>query len=664
MTGFLYLKAPAGFDLPSPAQFAPRGTTLAWNLKRQEASEALWTWGGAAGDIRVGGGGEGRFVTLSGYITGLKEGPSFRSQAEVADFLLKAFERDADPRAICALAERAHGSFSVLFRSQQLGRLICLSDRVASRPLWLYKRDGVTAVSTHPSSIAAALGLTTFDTGAMASLLLYGGPMDPRKSLFKGISGLAAGSLLELDDHGGARERRWYTFRHNPDSHLSRTEWTRVAADRLVAAAERILKLGESPVIFFSGGTDSRLAAAAMKAAGGRPLLLTLGDSVNTEAKVARQAARALGLPHEILLRDRYHYLRGLRRAVFESAGNYVWTHGHFSQAAEQIGSRQPGAAFMLGDFCEAFSKLCCSVPAVAGSALTQERFLAEFDRLPLPLYQPRNRDASLSLLARDARDEAVVNLRESLATRYTELRPGTADPAVFADQFLRWEQTGTIATFFMFLNLRSAGADRNLMFDRDVQGLLEVLPAAMRNSANLGARLIAKLWPRAAWVPNSNSLLPMCFPPAAHQFTKTCKPLLGKVRRWWMGNPYTTTASWPQHHVLYLNDPKWRRFIEGVIDEAESLDQAVFDPGAIRQAWQELGQGKQERALDIQKVVLFTHTVRMLKTGVSRYLAEAEEEAFGADSPERALATAAKVKGSEASQVPTHGQSAPQSIR
>ncbi len=631
MTGFLYLRTPAGFDLPAPAQFAPRGATLTWALQRPEAHEALWTWGGTAGDIHVASG-DGRFVSLSGYLTGIHQGPSFRTQAEVADFLLNAFERDPDPQVISALAERAHGSFSVLFRSKRLGGLFCLTDRVASRPTWLYQRNAITAISTHPSSLAAALDLRDFDTGAMASLLLYGGPMDPRKSLFKGISGLAAGSLVELQDDRPAQERRWYTFRHTPDAHLSRTEWVRLAADRLVAAAESILKLKESPVLFFSGGTDSRLAAAAMKAAGGSPLLVTLGDSVNTEAKVAARAAKAMGLPHEILLRDRYHYLRGLPRAVFESAGNYVWTHGHFSQAAEQIGSRQAGAAFMLGDFCEAFSKLCCSVPAVAGSPLTQERFVAEFDSLPLPLYQPIDRAATLSLLARDVREEAVANLRASLAARYGELRPGTADPAVFADQFLRWEQTGTIATFFMFLNLRSAGADRNLMFDRDVQGLLEVLPGTMRDGANLGARLIAKLWPKAAWVPNSNSLLPMCFPPVAHQFTKKCKPLLGVVRRWWMRNPYTTTGSWPQHHVLYLHDPEWRRFIEGVIGEAESLDSSVFDPGAIRQAWQELVQGKQERALDIQKVILFSHTVRMLKTGVARYLAEGEEQHPGAE--------------------------------
>lgn len=635
MTGFLYLKTPAGFDVPAPAQFAPEPAAAAWIARREPFSEGLWTWGSPAGDVWFSGGssGDGEFLVLSGYITAFKNGPSFRSQSELVKFLLGTVNGGASSQDLAALFERAHGSFSVLYRSAKSGRLICVTDRVASRPLWFYKRDGVTALSTHPSAIAAALRLSTFDKAAIASLLLYGGPVEPRVSLFKGVSGIDPGSLWELEDQAEPERRRWFTFRHNPDARLSRSEWTRLAAERLTTAAHRILELDANPVLFFSGGTDSRLAAAALKAAGGNPFLVILADSANTEVKIAGRAAKALGLQHEILWRDRLWYLRGLPRAVFESAGSYLWTHAHFSQAAARIASSRPGAAFMLGDFCEAFSKLCCSVEAAARGPLTEERFLAEFDQLHLPDYQPINRGASLSFLRPDVREEAVAALRSNLARRYRELRPGTLDPAVFADRFLRWDHAGTIATFFVFLDLRSAAPDRNLMFDPDVQSLLEVLPAGMRDSANLGARLIAQLWPRAAWVPNSNSLLPMCFPPAAHKFTKVCKPLLGKARRWWMRDPYTTTGSWPRRHVLYLGDPAWRGFIEKVIAEAESLDPAVFDHDAIRRAWQDLVNGNPRRATDVEKVVLLSETTRMLQTGVARYAAQAPEERLGAES-------------------------------
>ena len=106
-------------------------------------------------------------------------------------------------------------------------------------------------------------------------------------------------------------------------------------------------------MIFFSGGTDSRLAACAVKAAGGDPLLVTLADSANLEVKVARQAARALGCRHRVFLRDRLYYLRSLNRAVFESGGSYLWTHAHFSEAAASLSEHEPGASFMLGDFLE-----------------------------------------------------------------------------------------------------------------------------------------------------------------------------------------------------------------------------------------------------------------------------------------------------------------------
>ena len=84
-----------------------------------------------------------------------------------------------------------------------------------------------------------------------------------------------------------------------------------------------------------------------------------------------------------------------------------------------------------------------------------------------------------------------------------------------------------TLPTYCMFLDLRGAAPERNIMFDPGVHELLELLPSRVRNGANLGAKIIGRLTPRAAWVVNSNTLLPLTFPPVAHRASKRCKPIL-----------------------------------------------------------------------------------------------------------------------------------------
>jgi hypothetical protein len=167
-----------------------------------------------------------------------------------------------------------------------------------------------------------------------------------------------------------------------------------------------------------------------------------------------------------------------------------------------------------------------------------------------------------------------------------------------------------------MFTDLRSSVPERNMMFDANVHEVLEMLPSRFRNEKNLGALLIHKLHPRAAWVMNSNSMLPMCWPPVAHKLTRRIKPILGKVRRFIFGNTYRTTGSWPKHSILYATDPEWRRSFENILNQADLFDPEIFDRDAVRQCWQEFLLGKADRVGDVEKLVQLGILSRMLKAG------------------------------------------------
>jgi len=141
-------------------------------------------------------------------------------------------------------------------------------------------------------------------------------------------------------------------------------------------------------------------------------------------------------------------------------------------------------------------------------------------------------------------------------------------------------------------------------MFDQDVHSLLEILPSHIRNGANFGARLIRKLDPAASRVLNSNSLLPLCWPPAAHRLSKKCKPVLGKVRRFVMGNTHRTTGAWPEKTALYGTDRLWRDYVEQAIESDHLFGETLFDRDRVRQCWRALAEGAREGAPDLEKLL------------------------------------------------------------
>jgi hypothetical protein len=219
-----------------------------------------------------------------------------------------------------------------------------------------------------------------------------------------------------------------------------------------------------------------------------------------------------------------------------------------------------------------------------------------------------------LSLLQPDSRYEAERMLKVRIKERYERLSLVSEDLPFLLDYFFRWESAATIATFSMFLDLRSVGAECNLMFDKEVHNVLKTLPSRIRNEANFGARLISKMNWRAGWVPNASTLLPIRFPPIAHRLAKRVKPAVGRARRLCLGDSHRTTGSWPEKSVLYIQDPEWRGAIDGLLSEPDGLLDVVFDREAIRRCWQDFLDGDSRRALDVEQLINVSVLSRLLR--------------------------------------------------
>jgi hypothetical protein len=601
MKGFIFLEAdPSGNKTKKVESFV-----LHPEVEEESfcSGDRFITWGGGAGDINYSQS-EDSLTVLCGYVSEIDGAPRIISQRHAANFLRESIDTDSSMQALTVLARRIHGSFAVFHRDFTRRVSICFADRVASRPLWKARSGDAWIVSSHPIAIAAAVPSVELNLGALGAFLLYGGPVQPWKSLFEGVEAIRSGSITRLNGTGTKEQTLWYRYLHQPENNRSMSSWLDLTCERLLRSASRIAQQCDRPVVFFSGGVDSRLTAVALKAVGANPLLVTLGDARNIEVRVSELAAAAMGLQHVVMLRDKHWYLGGLPKAVFESGGSFVWTHGHFSRAVCALRAEFGAEVFLLGDFCEALSKLFCSVEKGQRGMWTAEEFARDFDSIRLPLYRPNNRHRTLALLKPTIREEVEAALRRDIIERYKTVCEVSTDPLIVGDAFFRWESAGTLPTFTMFLDLRGAAAERNLMLDKDVLDLLEIAPGSLRNSANFGALLIRRLNPPASRVPNSNSLLPLCWPPVTHSLSKKCKPLLGKLRRLMLGDSHLTTGAWPEKSALYARDPVWRDYFDKILSNGEMFPEEFFDPDQVRQSWRELLNGNRDNASDIEKLV------------------------------------------------------------
>jgi hypothetical protein len=600
MTGFLSVSGWQSVDLrrglPPGLDRPPERLVL--------ADGEIIFWGSPSGDVHLAAETQTALLVLSGYICEIKGESDFATQQEACDYILRTISRCSSLTALSTFTDRLVGSFALLHRDLRSKTTTCITDRVGSRPLWIGWRDQSLVVSTHAMAVARTVGVRQFSPVGAGAFLLYGGPIDPSHSIFQDVSALPGGSIRRIFRDGKSESYTWATFRHEPDNRLSQGEWIKDVSEQLVTVAARTVKGCRRPAVFFSGGTDSRLLAAALKAAGKDPVLLTLSDGPNLETRVAMAAGRALQLEHHIIKRDEYWYLRTLQRSVYETSGIYTWTHGHFAAAAQQAMAQFEVDAFLLGDLCEAFSKLFCDGDKVPPAVWTTSEFVRSHDAIRLPLYRPERKEEILSLFNPKIRSEVGQSIEAQIARRFELVRGRADDPLIIGDLAFRWESVGLLPTFFMFLDLRSAAAERNLMFDPEIHALLQRLPARMRSGCNLGAQLIRRLAPRAAWVVNSNSLVPMCWPPVLHKSARRLKPWFGKMRRAIIGASHRTTGSWQERAQLYLSDVHWRGAVELAQRQVENLSPELFDLESVRNAFLKFFQGDLRRSGEIEKLL------------------------------------------------------------
>jgi asparagine synthase (glutamine-hydrolysing) len=203
--------------------------------------------------------------------------------------------------------KRINGMFAFAIWDKIERTLFIARDRMGVKPLYYAERNGELAFASRPSALTALSDEGSIDVDEQAlRLYLELGYVPAPLSFHHGMRKLPAAHYLLVNARGMRRVRYWDFRSIEPErSWMSRPE--EELADELqelISSAVKIRLMSDVPLgAFLSGGVDSALVVAAMKAAGvDRPRTFTIGfkEAHFDEGPAAAGIAQYLGVDHTL----------------------------------------------------------------------------------------------------------------------------------------------------------------------------------------------------------------------------------------------------------------------------------------------------------------------------------------------------------------------------
>jgi len=193
------------------------------------------------------------------------EGAGYRffSQGDT-EVILKAYHRWG--RACVA---RFHGMFAFAIYEQDSGRVCLARDRFGIKPLYVARQTASVAFASTLPALLCVEGLDTrIDKVALQHYLTFHSVVPAPRTLLAGVQKVPPATTVVIDPTGGWNESTYWSLAFEPDPRPTAADWQDTVMEALERAVVRRV-VADVPVgVLLSGGLDSSLIVALLRAAG------------------------------------------------------------------------------------------------------------------------------------------------------------------------------------------------------------------------------------------------------------------------------------------------------------------------------------------------------------------------------------------------------------
>ena len=490
--------------------------------------------------------------------------------------------RLAESGSLDRLAE-ANGLFCAAVYDSEDHRLTLITDRLASFPIHLWRRDGEVVFASQIFTLLANPVVPRRADAAGLSQLFTLQRTIGRTTSVAGVEALPAACIWEMDRDGRRERRYWRLAWRRPDFTVA--EGARHLADAMRAAVAR--QSDGKAALLLSGGLDSRMVLAAAPA-GSLDCWTTASYATNPELALAAETAAMFGAVHHPLIVEPGETLNILETTVVESNGLYP--------------ASTPMSAFLptVGETSESILSGHGLDYTLRGYYLPARFLEIMGSRTRLPQLKP--------IPTRPTGADVLANLRQGPPTRtidkivhqaaranwWVGLRSAmqeTLAPWLNSDEpYNAWDAfiLHSLSKHYAFTGMMAVRAVAGLRlpaFDNDVLDIYLRMPPAWRCSGRMVQLALRDLSRQAARLANANTH----FRADLHPWAETAALLgrgtlrrFGLMRRERAPSAQHSTGSWQSLDALYRDDAGHRARFGEIRARLDGLSFGVLDADAL----------------------------------------------------------------------------------
>ena len=253
--------------------------------------------------------------------------------------------RSQGEKALFAL----NGQFNGIKYIPSEKRLVIVTDRLGSRPLYHSCEGGKHVIASEMKAVVAAAGRpVALDHLGVLELFAFGHNLGSRTVLER-INVLPPGSVVTIDEKG-LRTSSYFKYRYQP---LTENASSAFCGEGLAEAVRESMPLylegSARKCIFLSGGLDSRIIAASIDTDRYHVDAVTFGYPEARDVRYAARLSELLGFEHQIMTYPRVYLSKVIRRVVERTECATAFHHSTSVLFHDEIAKR---AESILVGFC------------------------------------------------------------------------------------------------------------------------------------------------------------------------------------------------------------------------------------------------------------------------------------------------------------------------